>query len=346
MTTSRRWASLLAGLSLVVTVLAGPVAAQEPVRSADLAITGFQGEWSPPSAIAASASALTTVGVDGVLIAPDGRTVGAPSADARRQLTATHNADLQGELLVSNFSAQLDDFSEPTAYRLLSSRTNIGAVVDGLVGSVVDQGWDGVSIDLEALRDRDRAGLTTFTRALDDALPPGKTLTICVSLSDSAAGYRQAGYDLAKLAGIVDRVILMAYDQHGPWEDVPGPIGALPWQQAGLDALLSAVPAGQVDLGVAGYGYAWGSRSAYSVSDAQARAMVAGDGATARWNGRVGEWTATLSDRTILWWSDARSFAARVDVAAAADLHGLAVWELGLSDPIQPPWTANERTVQ
>lgn len=336
MTNDRRFVSLTVGVALLAVVLGAPPAGAERVDPGDLAITGFQGEWSPPSAIVASADALATVGVDGVVLSADGKRVGVPSADARRQLATAHDVGLPAEILVSNFSEQRSDFWEPTAYRLLSSRANIRAVVDSLVDSVVAQGWDGVSIDLEALRDRDRAGLTRFAQALADALPAGRTLTICVSLSDSAAGYRQAGYDLPALANIVDRVILMAYDQHGPWEDIPGPIGALSWQQAGLDALLQTVPAAQVDLGVAGYGYAWGPRSSYAVSDAEARALVAEDGAAARWNARAGEWTATLSDGTVLWWSDARSFAARVDVAARADLHGLAVWELGLSDPIQP----------
>jgi spore germination protein YaaH len=50
---------------------------------------------------------------------------------------------------------------------------------------------------------------------------------------------------------------------------------------------------------------------------------------------RVGEWTAQLRDGSTVWWSDARSFAIRVAMARADGLHGVAVWSLGLSDPLR-----------
>jgi spore germination protein YaaH len=48
----------------------------------------------------------------------------------------------------------------------------------------------------------------------------------------------------------------------------------------------------------------------------------------------VGEWTARLRDGSTVWWSDARSLARRTQFAWVLHLHGLAVWSLGLSDPI------------
>lgn len=306
-------------------------------RLGDLAVTGFQGEWSPTARIRASADALTTVGVDGVNIAASGASVPAPSADARKQLATTHKLHLRGEVLVGNYDEDLGDFSEAAAYRLLSSDHNIATVVGHLLSSVQSQGWDGICVDLEALHPRDRAGLTKFVTALADGLPAGKTLSIAISSSDSPRGYTRAGYDLVAISAAVDRVTLMAYDQHGPWEDTPGPVGALPWQKEGLSAMLETVPASMVELGVAGYGYDWRPKSAISVSDAKARKLVAADHATATYDQVAGEWTATLSDGSVLWWSDARSYQDRVPLVEEYHLHGLAVWSLGQSDPIMPP---------
>lgn len=342
MTKNRLVLPAITGCLLISVLLggtAGPVAASDPTvgsGGAELAVTGFQGEWSPQSKITRSAEALTTVGVAAVAITLDGTDVAVPSADARKQLKTTHRLDLRGEILISNYIDSVGDFSEEAAYRLLSSRSNIDTVVAKIVDSVEDQGWDGVSIDLEALIDRDRAGLTRFAKALDQALPAGKTLSINVGLRQSQADYRHSGFDLGALASLVDRVILMAYDQHGPWDDTPGPIGELSWQTSGLEAMLEAVPADQVDLGVAGYGYGWRPDSIVTLSDARARSLVRKDGATAQWDEEVGEWTATLSDGSILWWSDARSYAARYALAAGYHLNGVAVWSLGLSDPIEP----------
>jgi spore germination protein YaaH len=132
----------------------------------------------------------------------------------------------------------------------------------------------------------------------------------------------------------VSQIVLMAYDQHGPWEKTPGPVGATSWVTRGVRALESSVPAARVDLGVAGYGYVWGPGGRQQLSDAGARALVAKQGGHARWVASVGEWTATLPSGAVVWWSDTRTLALREALAARLGLHGLAVWSLGLSDPI------------
>jgi spore germination protein YaaH len=184
------------------------------------------------------------------------------------------------------------------------------------------------------LRRRDRAGLTRFVRTLAAALPTGRTVSVDVSNMTEAAQFNAAGYDLRALGRAADEIVLMGYDQHGTWENVPGPVGALAWQRAGLKVVLAAVPRRKVTLGVAGYGYAWRPHANVYVSDRRARELVRSGDGHARFNSRVGEWTARLADGSTLWWSDARSLALRAQLATRLHLHGLAVWSLGLSDPV------------
>ena len=116
-----------------------------------------------------------------------------------------------------------------------------------------------------------------------------------------------------------------------PSDPTPGPIGALAWQRAAVKAALTFMGKEKVDLGVAGYGYIWRANSVETLSDARARALA---GTRARYDDASGEWTAHLGDGSTIWWSDARSYRARVDLATSLGLHGLAVWSLGLSDPL------------
>jgi spore germination protein len=301
-----------------------------------LPVVGYQEEGDPTSLIDASAGALGSIGADGVNITADGTGVTQPSADAQNQLAAAHVDGLPAEFLAGNFSQSLGDFDETAAYNLLSSQTNIDSVAAALSSAVTSQGWDGVTIDMESLQARDTSGLTAFMTALRQALPPGKTISLDLMNGQSTEEYAALGYDLPTLGQIVDHLVLMAYDEHTQASD-PGPVGSLPWQQRGLDVLVSQVPAAKVDLGVAGYGYCWPpTGAATQVSDQGARDLVAADGATAQFDEASGEWTATLSDGTVLWWSDARSFALRRTMAADEQIHGLAVWDLALSDQIQP----------
>ena len=121
-----------------------------------------------------------------------------------------------------------------------------------------------------------------------------------------------------------------------PGRTHPDPIGALSWQRAGLAIVMRSVPAVKLDLGQGGYGYAWHGHAHLQLTDAQARALVARDHGTPRWDAQAGEWTARLHDASTVWWADARSYALRVRLAAQLHLHGLAVWSLGQSDPLVP----------
>ena len=88
-------------------------------------------------------------------------------------------------------------------------------------------------------------------------------------------------------------------------------------------------------LGEAGYGYRWyrdwSVGHVDQVSDAQARSLA---GSRAVWDATAHEWHATLSDGSIMWWADAKSLADRQALVSARGVHGLAVWDLGLSDTI------------
>jgi spore germination protein YaaH len=250
-------------------------------------------------------------------------------------LSAARSKQLRAEFLVGNYSAAIGDFDSTAAHDLVSSKTNTAHVVASLVKAVTAQGWDGVTVDLEAVNGRDRAGLVSFVTALKAAMPPGKTVSLDVTAYTSAQEYMDNGYDLAALGSVLDRVALMAYDEHGPTWNGVGPIGGLPWQRQCLEVLLTQVPAAKVDLGVAGYGYTWPTHgTGVQVSDSQARTMVQADGSTAGWNAAQGEWTATLHNGTVLWWSDAKSWPLRESLAQTYNLHGLALWSLGLSDPL------------
>jgi spore germination protein len=306
-----------------------------------LSLTGFV-HTSAEDFITQSATVLDVVGIDGVALTGGGTGVATPGKKAIAQLGVAHDKHLLGELLVSNFDAKAGDFSPDVAAKLLGDPANQQAVATALAGFVTDQGWDGVMIDLEAMTADDAAGLTAFATAVRSAIGADKRLDIAVSASTDAAGYATAGYDLAGLAGIVDHVTLMAYDQHGAFDPkTPGPVGALDWTRKALKAMLKSVPADKLDLGIAAYGYAWAPTKTSEVSPAAARALVAADGATPEFNADAGEWTATLSDKTVLWWSDGESMALRLDIAREFDLNGAAIWSLDQADPLAPQPTAS-----
>ncbi|WP_209559799.1 glycosyl hydrolase family 18 protein [Frigoribacterium sp. PvP032] len=304
-----------------------------------LDVTGFVLEGDDLGLVDASAASLDVVSVDGVLLAADGASVSAPSLEAEAQRDAAHAQGLQAQLLVSNYDDALGDFSTPIATALLTSQANRSAVVADLVSRVQTGGWDSLMIDLESLTRTHAAGLTAFAGELRTAVGPDVRLDLAMQASTTVEGYAERGYDVPALALSLDHLALMAYDQHGLWDpDTPGPVGALDWTIDSLAALTELAPTDQVVLGVGGYGYRWGGTGPAAtgpLTDEEARDRVEDAGGDARWDSTAAEQTATLDDGEVLWWSDARSLDTRVSLARGLGLAGVAVWSLGLSDPIE-----------
>jgi spore germination protein YaaH len=329
----RRWcwgglASCVCITLLSVVVLAGTATAA--VRPP---ILGFQVESDPVSAISASAAGLASVGIAGLTLTGPGQ-VSAVNAAELNQLSAARECHLGAQLLVSNYSNKIKDFSERLVHETLRSPALVAKLATRLQAEVEAYGWNGIILDLEALKPRDAAGFVELATALREGLPDSVSVGVTLTNNGDPGEFAAEGYDLSGLAASHAQLILMAYDQHGPWEKTPGPVGSLEWTRTGLDVLLSFVPGSRIVLGVAGYGYAWRRHRVETLSDAQARALAASRGAHVHWVPSVGEWTARLHDGSTVWWSDARSLQAKIKLAESLHLGGLAVWSLANSDPI------------
>lgn len=306
-------------------------------RAEGLAVTGYALPSTPPEVVGRNAGALTTVTVAAVSLRPDGASLTRPDARVAALVESTHAVGLRAELLVGNYSDRLGDFDPGAASALLGDPAKVDAVADRLAALVAEGGWDGINVDLERVRRRDSHGLVAFVAALREQLPAGASVTIDVSARTSHAGYLAGGYRLDELAGVVDAVQLMAYDQHGPGWSGPGPVGGLPWVRDTVAAALEQVPAARLDLGVAGYGYLWRSDgSGRTLTVRGARRLVERAGATPRWRRGAGEWSARLPGGRRVWWSDARSRGVRAELASGLGLRGLAIWRLGSAGPLAP----------
>jgi len=287
-----------------------------------------------PALIVRDSHAISTIGIDGVVLSPAGDAVTPLPKSATALVTAAHARGLTAELLVSNYDGAIGDFSPKIAAALLDNPQHRSAVVAQLMAQVAAAGYDGVQVDLESLTLDEAAGLVAFTRQLHDSLGAPKSVSMAVMAEGSASRYLGAGYDFTRLTPLLSRIVLMAYDQHEATGAKPGPVGGLPWATSALDALIAAgVASAQIDLGVAGYGYSWPGNGSEGkqLSDRDSRTL-AGD--LARWDSTEAEWTAKLPDDTVVWWSDSRSLSARRALVLSRNLHGLAVWELTLTDPL------------
>jgi spore germination protein len=171
-------------LVCVAALAAGTVtssAAERPrVNATGYAMAGS----AEPSDITRDGGYLRTIGIDGVTLDGPGAVTDV-GPDAQRLRRAAQRHGRKAVLLVSNYTDALGDFDEPLAHRMLVSPGRRAAVVSALVRAA--RGFDGVQVDLESLRARDREGLVAFTRELRAALP-GRSLSMAVMTAATARG--------------------------------------------------------------------------------------------------------------------------------------------------------------
>jgi spore germination protein len=221
---------------------------------------------------------------------------------------------------------------------MLHDPTAASRHVEALVELAVGEGYDGIDIDYEHLRAQDRQPLSALLGKLGAALRgAGKVLTVAVHPKDSEEGddERNVAQDYRAIGEAADQVRVMAYDYS--WEDSPpGPVAPLAWVAEIVAWTLTQVPAHKVVLGIVLLGYDWAGGQGTTVDHEQARAAARAYGTTVHRTSDGSPWFAyqdASGSRHEVWFEDAVSVRAKLDLVSANDLRGAFFWRLGGEDP-------------
>jgi len=224
---------------------------------------------------------------------------------------------------------------------LIADPVQRSAVITRLVRLVEERGYSGIHIDFEAVNAGDAPHLTAFMRELAAQLRPrGKLVTqaVVARTSDTPTTWGGA-YDYPALAEVNDYIVVMAYDFHYA-RGSPGPVAPYTWVQRVVSYLTTRVPREKLILGIPLYGYDWNVTAgppARSVRYDQVRELLRRPGASSGYDETEKEawirYTDDQGQQHEVWHADARSVAARVDLALDRGLAGVALWRLGHEDP-------------
>lgn len=201
--------------------------------------------------------------------------------------------------------------------------------------------YRGVNLDLENLYPSDREAYTAFVRQVADRLrPEGYLVTLAVpakTADDRRDGWSGA-YDYDALGRIADYLVIMSYDEHWPGGPA-GPIASIGWVERVARYAAAHIPPEKILLGVPAYGYDWPASggAAQGLSAPGAVRRAASVGARIRWDGAAQVpyftyWDARGARHTV-YFENASSLAAKVDVVSRLRLAGIALWRLGHEDP-------------
>jgi spore germination protein YaaH len=169
-------------------------------------------------------------------------------------------------------------------HRLLTDEASVSRAVQQIVSYVVEEGYDGLDLDLEGVNATDRQAYTDFVKKLSPALrSKGKMLTAAIPAKtfDATTGWAGA-YEYAAIAPYFDLIVIMTYEYSSP-TGKPGSTAPYDWVEKVISYVTSQIPPEKVLVGIAFYGYDWNVTSegrARALRYSQGQALAEHFGAT------------------------------------------------------------------
>jgi spore germination protein len=227
--------------------------------------------------------------------------------------------------------------------RIIADPTLTTVNISSLVQLAVTHGYDGIDLDYENLSASDRLAFTNFVDQLAAALHAnGKLLTVNVYAKTSEPGTWSGpqAQDWWAIGQAADQVRIMTYEYH--WSTSgPGPISPIDWVGDVLAFARTTIPSSKIMQGVPLYGYDWVGQSGVDHVWEDMMSLATQYGATINWDAAsASPWFTYLVRRTrhTVWFENASSADAKLQLNTAYDVGGVSLWRLGGEDP--GTWTA------
>ncbi|WP_138751040.1 glycosyl hydrolase family 18 protein [Paenibacillus sinopodophylli] len=232
-----------------------------------------------------------------------------------------------------------NQFDKKMTTAFLNSTTAQQKFIQLITAKLVQLGAAGLNLDFEEVAGSDRAAYTSFVTALTKAIH-AKNMQLSIDLPRGSLSWNHAtAYDHAALAPVVDMIIIMAYDEHWSGSSTPGSVAGLSWAEEGVKQFLSyGIPRSKLMLGIPFYVREWKLDSTNKLVSNRAVVMkelpklIADTKATGTIDTESGQmnYKYTKDGYTYLFWAETEATVkARIDIAKAYDLAGVAAWRLG-----------------
>jgi spore germination protein len=213
-----------------------------------------------------------------------------------------------------------------THFVLLPDSVHRRELIADLIEAVKD--FDGLQIDFENIPGRDSDAFLSFLKDLRKGLPANKMFTIALPARTKKINDDQ--YDYEKIKPYVDRIFIMAYDEH--WSSSkPGSIASMSWCKKVADYSLKAIGKDKLIMGLPFYGRAWGDYTPSRALVYTTTEKIIGEHnikEIRRENGiPVFEYSRNVS--IIVYYEDAYSLCTRMEMYKTMGVSSIGFWRLG-----------------
>jgi len=235
---------------------------------------------------------------------------------------------------------------------LVSNEQNRNAFALNVLRLLQKFDFDGVNIDIEDVFIEDSANLSLLYAEIARVLRPRGyffSASVPARVSDAPFNPFSDPFNYAAIGNSVDEFVAMLYNEHGWPGSGPGPVVSIGWMERVLRYTISKMPKEKVVGAVSVFGFDFNlttGRNTYVTYDMAVNLAR-------RYNKDIifDEETQTpmfayvdaQGNNHEVWFEDARSIYAKIELAWELGVKGIALWRLGMED--ESIWTMLENQV-
>lgn len=217
-----------------------------------------------------------------------------------------------------------------THFVLVPGSSERKALVNGLINA--SKNYDGLQIDFENVPLQDGESFLGFLRELRTGLG-SKMFTI--ALPARTKKIANDVYDYEKILPLVDRILIMAYDEH--WSTSgPGPVASLSWCKKVADYSLKTIGREKLIMGLPFYGRAWGNPNpsqAYIYTGIE-RVINENNVTDIKREEGIPAFNYTIPVLVKVYYDDLYSLSARMEMYRSMGAASIGFWRLGQETPV------------
>ncbi|SDI53061.1 LysM peptidoglycan-binding domain-containing protein [Paenibacillus naphthalenovorans] len=226
--------------------------------------------------------------------------------------------------------------------RMLTNPDTRKAFIQNIIALLQNYNFDGVNIDFEDVHYEDRELLNSFYRELGRELKSrGYYYSVATPsrTSDAPTNPFSAPFNYAVIGAAVDEFVVMLYNEHGWPGSGPGPVVSIGWMENVVKYALTKMPGRKITAAVSVFGFDFNlttNRNTYVTYDmAMERAKkynktVVFDQKTQT---PMFAYTDEAGNQHEVWFENAASIRAKLQLAHRLGIRGIALWRLGMEDP-------------
>lgn len=259
-------------------------------------------------------------------------------------ITSAREEKVAPNMVVTNIGSS-GGFSSDIAHTILTNQEIQNTLVSNIISIVSAKNYYGVDIDFEYVYPEDRLAYIEFLRAIKEALGPlQKPLSVAVApkYRDNQQGILYEGHDYRLIGEIADRVIIMTYEW-GYLYGEPMAISPLRDVESVISYATTRIPGDKILMGMPNYAYDWKASwqqgdVADTLTNTQALELAINNGAEILFDARAQApyfyYNNNEGNRRVVWFDDARSIDARLDLVNKYSLGGVSYWTINNFNPV------------